>query len=347
MTGFRLAWGGVQTLMGIRPDLTCLGKIIGGGLPLAAVGGRRDVMEQLAPVGPVYQAGTLSGNPLAVAAGLATLELLDQARHLRAPRGARRAARGRPARRAAPAAGGAAASTASARCGRSSSASTAVRDADGARRCDTDAFARFFRGMLERGVYLPPSQFEAAFISLAHSDDDIDATRARGAARCIAGLRMSRAGATPRNRRTATAWSGASRYAALGFEFAGASSSPAWWSATTSTTVWAPRRCSRCCSPSAAWAGRCTACFGRSRSLVGSGRPWRLICTRIERLHVGLLGAHRLAWPYADATGCEPASLLLGGAVMGANFWLLRWIANVLRTVRERARRDLARRHGG
>jgi glutamate-1-semialdehyde 2,1-aminomutase len=175
MTGFRLAWGGVQNAMGIRPDLTCLGKVIGGGLPLAAVGGRRDVMQLLAPVGPVYQAGTLSGNPLAVTAGLVTLDLLDkpdtydrlEALGAALEEGLRAALR-RHGRRAC--------------VSRRGSMWTVffgverVRNADDARACDTAAFARFFSAMLERGVYLPPSQFEAAFISLAHSDGDIEFT---------------------------------------------------------------------------------------------------------------------------------------------------------------------------
>jgi glutamate-1-semialdehyde 2,1-aminomutase len=175
MTGFRLAWGGVQNAMGIRPDLTCLGKVIGGGLPLAAVGGRRDVMQLLAPVGPVYQAGTLSGNPLAVTAGLVTLDLLDkpdtydrlEALGAALEEGLRAALR-RHGRRAC--------------VSRRGSMWTVffgverVRNADDARACDTTAFARFFSAMLERGVYLPPSQFEAAFISLAHSDGDIEFT---------------------------------------------------------------------------------------------------------------------------------------------------------------------------
>ena len=175
MTGFRLAWGGVQNALGIRPDLTCLGKVIGGGLPLAAVGGRRDVMQWLAPVGPVYQAGTLSGNPLAVTAGLATLDLLDRAGTYEKLEGlgaqleeGLRDALLRQRRRGC--------------VSRRGSMWTlffgvdAVRNADDARAADTAAFARFFTGMLERGVYLPPSQFEAAFISLAHSADDIDMT---------------------------------------------------------------------------------------------------------------------------------------------------------------------------
>jgi len=184
MTGFRLAWGGVQNALGIRPDLTCLGKVIGGGLPLAAVGGRRDIMQQLAPVGAVYQAGTLSGNPLAVSAGIATLDQLDHpgtyekldALGAQLEEGLRVALAGHGRR---------------ACVSRRGSMWTLffgveqVRDADEARACDTAAFGRFFTGMLARGIYLPPSQFEAAFISLAHSADDIDAT-VRAAAAALA-----------------------------------------------------------------------------------------------------------------------------------------------------------------
>jgi glutamate-1-semialdehyde 2,1-aminomutase len=186
MTGFRLAWGGVQRAIGIRPDLTCLGKVIGGGLPLAAVGGRRDVMQQLAPLGPVYQAGTLSGNPLAVAAGLATLAQLDKSGSYdgldrlgaQLEEGLSAALR-RHGRRGCVN-----------RCGSMWTlflGAEAVRNADEARACDTGAFARFFHGMLEHGVYLPPSQFEAAFISLAHSEADID-TALRAADRVLAAL---------------------------------------------------------------------------------------------------------------------------------------------------------------
>jgi len=175
MTGFRLAWGGVQNSVGIRPDLTCLGKVIGGGLPLAAVGGRRDVMQQLAPVGGVYQAGTLSGNPLAVSAGLATLEQLDKPRiyeQLEAAgaqleEGLQAALR----RHGLPGCVNRRGSMWTLFLGLDQ-----VCDAVDARACDTAAFARFFSGMLEHGVYLPPSQFEAAFISLAHTAADIDAT---------------------------------------------------------------------------------------------------------------------------------------------------------------------------
>jgi glutamate-1-semialdehyde 2,1-aminomutase len=174
MTGFRVAWGGAQARYGITPDLTCLGKVVGGGMPLAAFGGRRDLMQQMAPVGPVYQAGTLSGNPVAVTAGLATLRALEsisdgytrlEALGARAESGLRKAlaATGKPG------------------CvNRVGSMLTLflgverVRDFASATAAATDSFARFFRGMLAEGVYLPPSQFEAMFLSLAHSEDDID-----------------------------------------------------------------------------------------------------------------------------------------------------------------------------
>ena len=175
ITGFRLGYGAVQTQFGVEPDLTCLGKIVGGGLPLAAFGGKRAIMEQLAPLGPVYQAGTLSGNPLAVAAGLRTLDLLsqpgtyerleEQSVRLEQGLGAAFSSYGRP--------------WCLNRVGSMWTVffgATVVRDAEGARRCDTEIFGRWFRGMLARGVYLPPSQFEAAFVSLAHTDEDIDTT---------------------------------------------------------------------------------------------------------------------------------------------------------------------------
>jgi glutamate-1-semialdehyde 2,1-aminomutase len=175
ITGFRLGYGGAQKQFGVNPDLTCLGKIVGGGLPMAAFGGTRAIMEQLAPLGPVYQAGTLSGNPLAVAAGLQTLELLSKpGTYERLDEiGARLEAGLREALSQ---------YKGTACINRVGSMWTlffgagSVRDATAARTCDTEAFAGWFRGMLERGIYLPPSQFEAAFISLAHSEDDIDRT---------------------------------------------------------------------------------------------------------------------------------------------------------------------------
>jgi len=174
ITGFRVGWSGAQGRYGVIPDITCLGKIIGGGLPLAAFGGRRDLMERLAPTGPVYQAGTLSGNPLSVAAGLQTLtgvhelpdsyERLDQLGGL-AERGL---------------AGAAATAGVRACVNRVGSMLTLflgverVSDYRGARQADTARFARFFRGMLDEGIYLPPSQFEAMFISLAHTEGDVE-----------------------------------------------------------------------------------------------------------------------------------------------------------------------------
>jgi glutamate-1-semialdehyde 2,1-aminomutase len=171
ITGFRVARGGAQQLFGVRPDLTCLGKIAGGGLPLGIYGGRADVMDVVAPQGPVYQAGTLSGNPLAVAAGLATLRRLDERAFL-ALEGLGRAMEdelSRAVRR----------TGAKARVQRVGSAFTLfftseeVVDLASAKKADTEAYARFFHGMLERGYMLPPAQFEAAFLSLAHTLEDV------------------------------------------------------------------------------------------------------------------------------------------------------------------------------
>jgi glutamate-1-semialdehyde 2,1-aminomutase len=175
ITGFRIALGGAQQLYGIRPDLTCLGKILGGGLPLAAFGGRQDVMDLLAPIGPVYQAGTLSGNPLAVAAGLATLALLSrpgvytalETRGKKLQDGFEAALRKRFVR-----------ATIN-RCGSMMTiffGVEKVRNAAEARRCDLRLFARFFHGMLNRGIYMPPAPFESAFISLAHTAADLAKT---------------------------------------------------------------------------------------------------------------------------------------------------------------------------
>jgi len=174
MTGFRLAFGGAQQLFGIRPDLTTLGKVIGGGLPVGAYGGRRDIMNKVAPLGPVYQAGTLSGNPLAVAAGLAML------RHLKAhPEVYDRLETAAARICAAPPPG--------VTVNRVGSMFTfffqagPVTDWDSARRSDTARFGRFFRHMLEHGVYLAPSQYEAAFLSAAHTDADLEHTIAAAA----------------------------------------------------------------------------------------------------------------------------------------------------------------------
>ncbi len=174
MTGFRVAWGGAQRILGVRPDLTCLGKVIGGGLPVGAYGGRADVMERVAPLGPVYQAGTLSGNPLSVAAGLATLRVLEQTR----PYDALDARCQRLAEGLKAAAAEAGVPVQVQRAGTMFTvffADEPVRDYDAARRCDVRAFAAFFHEMRRRGVLLPPSQFEAAFWSTAHGDSEVEA----------------------------------------------------------------------------------------------------------------------------------------------------------------------------
>jgi glutamate-1-semialdehyde 2,1-aminomutase len=176
MTGFRLALGGAQQRFGIRPDLTCLGKVIGGGLPIGAYGGRADIMGKVAPLGPVYQAGTLSGNPLAVAGGLAAV------RHLAQHPEIYEQLEGRTARLCEGLAEAARAAGRTVAINRVGSMFTVfftggpVTDWASADRCDRAAFGRFFHGMLERGVYLPPAQFEAAFLSAAHTDDDIATT---------------------------------------------------------------------------------------------------------------------------------------------------------------------------
>ncbi len=187
VTGFRVCYGGAQTLFGIVPDLTTLGKIIGGGLPVAAYGGRRDLMDRIAPLGPVYQAGTLSGNPLAMSAGIATLDLLAAPGFYDAlDASAKRLDDG--------------IITVLWELGLSASAARVgslltlffsgepVRDYSVAKKCDTRRFAAFFRAMLERGIFIAPSQFEALFVSAAHSDADIDRT--------IAAIRESLASAS-------------------------------------------------------------------------------------------------------------------------------------------------------
>ena len=169
ITGFRIARGGAQELYGVTPDLTCLGKVLGGGLPIGAYGGRREIMEQVAPAGPVYQAGTLSGNPLAVAAGLATLEALDQRVYRQLE-----ATGGRVASALASAAAAAGLPLTVNRVGSMLTAfftSGAVTDYASAKQADTAHFAAWFRRLLAQGVLFPPSQFEAAFLSTAHDDD--------------------------------------------------------------------------------------------------------------------------------------------------------------------------------
>ena len=175
ISGFRASYGGAQQLYGVAPDLTCLGKIIGGGLPAAAFGGRADIMAVLAPQGTVYQAGTLSGNPLAMAAGLKTMEIL------RRP-GAYERLEQLGAALEAGLLGAIEASGVRACVNRVGSLLTLffcegpVTDYDGAKSANTEQFGAFFRAMRERGIFLPPSQFEAWFISLAHGEDEIAAT---------------------------------------------------------------------------------------------------------------------------------------------------------------------------
>jgi len=173
MTGFRTAWGGHQNVSGVRPDLTCLGKVIGGGLPVAAYGGSRKLMEEVSPLGPVYQAGTLSGNPLGMAAGIATLELCREDGFYEAlGRSTRKLADGL---REAASEAGLALQTASA----GGMFGMAFRDAPvrtfaDAKEADHERFARFFRAMLERGIWLPPSGYEAMFVSAAHDEEAIE-----------------------------------------------------------------------------------------------------------------------------------------------------------------------------
>ena len=175
ITGFRVALGGAQKVFNVKPDLTCLGKILGGGFPLAAFGGRREIMDLLAPVGPVYQAGTLSGNPVAVTAGMTTLRMLASPRIYQVLN-----AKGKKLEEGLT-------TVLKKHCiqgvvNRFGSMLTLffgvdrVSDADEALQCDRQKFARFFHGMLRRGVYLPAAPFEAMFISLAHSNADLDRT---------------------------------------------------------------------------------------------------------------------------------------------------------------------------
>jgi glutamate-1-semialdehyde 2,1-aminomutase len=175
ISGFRVHYGGAQALYGIEPDLTVLGKIIGGGLPVGAYGGRREIMDLIAPVGPVYQAGTLSGNPLAVSAGLATLKQLRRKHHYQTldERSAALAEGiGNEAKRAGiPLMGHRVGSMMT-----SFFTSEPVVDWDSAKRSDTKRYGRFFHRMLEQGIYLAPSQFEAAFLSIAHTSADIERT---------------------------------------------------------------------------------------------------------------------------------------------------------------------------
>jgi len=176
MTGFRVALGGAQARYGVTPDLTTLGKVIGGGLPVGAFGGRREIMEQLAPLGPVYQAGTLSGNPVSMAAGLATLELIQEPGfHDRLEATARALCEGLEARAAA-AGIPLTSNVVGGMFGIFFTEEKTIRDFYQVTNCDVDRFKLFFHGMLERGVYLAPSAFEAAFVSSAHGDEEVKAT---------------------------------------------------------------------------------------------------------------------------------------------------------------------------
>jgi glutamate-1-semialdehyde 2,1-aminomutase len=190
MTGFRVGYGGAQGLYGIKPDLTCLGKIIGGGLPVGAYGGRAELMNQVSPAGPIYQAGTLSGNPLAMAAGIATLDILEdgtaytqlEALAARLENGLRDAAASAKAAVAIQRVGSmltpfflSPAQAATTTSGAAPDGLLLKNYAD-VLQCDTQAYAKFFRVMLDRGIMLPPSQFEAWFVSTAHTEGDIDQT---------------------------------------------------------------------------------------------------------------------------------------------------------------------------
>lgn len=177
MTGFRVAHGGAQELYGITPDLTTFGKIIGGGLPVGAYGGSAEIMDLVSPLGPMYQAGTLSGNPLAMAAGIATLKKLQEKKSEIYPQLEARSAR--LVEGVASAAKEANIPLSINRCGSMFTwffTPDPVTDWDSASKSDTKAFGKFFRAMLDAEIYLPPSQFEAAFLSVAHTDEDIDKT---------------------------------------------------------------------------------------------------------------------------------------------------------------------------
>ena len=182
ITGFRLAYGGAQAFYGVEADITCLGKIIGGGLPVGAYGGRREIMSMVAPVGPMYQAGTLSGNPLAVSAGVATLRVLERP-------GVYERLKSLTSRLVEGLAMAAQDAEEPVTINRVGSMFTPfftvgpVRAQSDAEASDLERYARFFHGMLERGIYLPPSQYEAGFLSLAHTEQDVD--RAVSAARDV------------------------------------------------------------------------------------------------------------------------------------------------------------------
>ncbi len=176
MTGFRFGTGGVQGFVGVTPDLTCLGKVIGGGMPVGAFGGRRDIMEHISPLGPVYQAGTLSGNPVAMAAGLATMSIISEPGFLRrvVPTHGRSVcghARGRRERR-----GAVYHESSGSMFGGFFTEEESVTQYHQVINSNVSAFNQFFHLMLDSGVYLAPASFEAGFMSAAHTDEDIAAT---------------------------------------------------------------------------------------------------------------------------------------------------------------------------
>ena len=196
LTGFRVARGGVQAREGVLPDITTLGKVIGGGLPVGAFGGPAEIMDRLTPDGDVFQAGTLSGNPLAMAAGIATLRLLGDDSYANLERLAKRLTdglaevfRGRGVPHAVASAGSL--------CGFFFTDGP-VTDLTGAKKADTALYARFFHAMLDRGFYFAPSQFETAFLSLAHDEQEIDRTVAAADDSVAAALRQAHAHVTPR-----------------------------------------------------------------------------------------------------------------------------------------------------
>ena len=182
MTGFRVAYGGAQELYNIKPDLTTLGKVIGGGLPVGAYGGPKEIMDLVAPLGPMYQAGTLSGNPLAMAAGIAMLKQLGERKEEIYPKIEKLS--GALVDGVMAAAKDAGVTLCANRVGSMFTwffQNGPVTDWDSASRSDTETFGKFFRAMLENGVYLPPSQYEAAFLGAAHTEEDVQ--RAIAAAR--------------------------------------------------------------------------------------------------------------------------------------------------------------------
>ena len=175
MTGFRVAYGGAQSLYDISPDLTCFGKVIGGGLPVAAYGGKKEIMSQIAPQGSIYQAGTLSGNPIAMAAGIATLKQLQKP-------GVYEALNERSKRLITGLGHAAKKAGIAARVGHVGSmmgmffTDRNVANFDDAKTCDLELFSNFYQGMRQHGIYIAPSQFEVLFLSTAHSDEHVDAT---------------------------------------------------------------------------------------------------------------------------------------------------------------------------